>query len=449
MITELERRLGVAFHEDALQARLVNPDHPNLLHTSREDHDEDRTPRHRWFLGVAAATTLIVIAGAVLIRTTREHAPPSTTIGGQQTELFVEIAPDSTVGLPPSPIGARHRPAAVWTGTEMVLWGGTPTGPGAAFDPATGVWREIAPSPIDVRLPQAVVWTGTEMIVWGGIADDSEMADGAAYDPASDTWRRLSDAPLGAATPIAVWTGDEMIVLGASPTSDPDNTNPSITEGAMAAYDPATDRWRSLAPVPGYGRPTQAVWTGSSILATATIDSDTARPTGDRVDRLVAYDISTDTWRIVGDATYGSLVGVPDADGVARTVIALPKESGVPAELLDSEGNVMTPLPGVPVDGAELSNPIETFHAIRVGGEMLFWFVRPLRPDPASAQPRPEEVWALNLDARTWRPLDTKVPVDPGAVVAAGDVALGVWNDGIDPTIPDSGGFAYRAPTTD
>lgn len=59
---------------------------------------------------------------------------------------------------------------------------------------AAGSWRLVAPSPLSPRADHSVVWTGREMIVWGGDAGGSYFADGAAYDPRRDTWRKIAPA---------------------------------------------------------------------------------------------------------------------------------------------------------------------------------------------------------------------------------------------------------------
>src|SRR5207344_2039570 len=63
------------------------------------------------------------------------------------------------------------------------------------------------------------VWTGTEMIMWGGLNTWSGTyltTDGARYNPTTDTWTAMSDvnAPAGVMHGTAVWTGTEMIVWG-------------------------------------------------------------------------------------------------------------------------------------------------------------------------------------------------------------------------------------------
>ena len=80
---------------------------------------------------------------------------------------------DSSVG--PT---ARTEHTMIWTGSEVIIFGGRsaydsyPGGylnTGARYDPKTGAWEglatEQAPSPRSLHM---AVWTGKEMIVWGG-----------------------------------------------------------------------------------------------------------------------------------------------------------------------------------------------------------------------------------------------------------------------------------------
>jgi hypothetical protein len=336
------------------------------------------------------------------------------------------------VTLPLAPTDAPRFAAAVWSGTEMITWGASATG--AAFNPATGTWRVTAPAPIDGRMWPAAVWTGTEMIVWGGDPFGPGYADGAAYNPVTDTWRRLPDAPLGAGRePVAVWTGEEVVMLGASHVADAVTTDRGIgdTAGdtAVAAYNPATDEWRPLADVPGDFAPGQAVWTGTTIVTS-----------------LARYDLSTDTWDIVSDVSPGRLVGLPDSDGVARTIIALPFDTGAPVAVLDSAGNSIGSLPGIPVD-REIFGDHLSAGGIWAGEEALFLIHN---ADVVWIGGDPFEGWALNPATETWRPLPGNDLIAGGigfgadALVAAGDVVLW-WDRG---TSDDGGGIVYRAPTT-
>src|SRR5262249_51707517 len=60
------------------------------------------------------------------------------------------------------------------------------------------------------------VWTGSEMIVWGGNGFGGPFNTGGRYNPTTDTWTATStnNAPTGRASHTAVWTGSEMIVWG-------------------------------------------------------------------------------------------------------------------------------------------------------------------------------------------------------------------------------------------
>ena len=57
----------------------------------------------------------------------------------------------------------------------------------------------MSPSPLAARRT-AGVWTGKELVIWGGrnIVDTKYFTDGAAYDPATDKWRMLPPVNLSA-----------------------------------------------------------------------------------------------------------------------------------------------------------------------------------------------------------------------------------------------------------
>ena len=89
----------------------------------------------------------------------------------------------------------------------MLLWGSTagpaeaPTADGLAYAPATDAWRVLPDAPIPSRPYASGVWTGTELLVWGGydVSTDGHVTgadDGAAYDPATDTWRDGDPQPI-------------------------------------------------------------------------------------------------------------------------------------------------------------------------------------------------------------------------------------------------------------
>ena len=488
MSADLERRLREALHDDARRARLVNPVRPPTMPRPLVVPQVQQRPAasHRRLALVAAAVILLITSGLVLVQAARDgatdgpsspastrpgatSAPTSTTpstppptrgteatvepsVAPGRTAVFTDLAPGSTVELPAAPIDIDSVTAATWTGTEIVLWGGigddgTTVADGAAFDLASGTWRRLATAPIQRRSFAKVVWTGTEMIVWGGVYRDgtlteggnayqqTPLGDGAAYDPATDTWRRLPDAPIDVAVGTnAVWTGAELIVLGGGQGEQ------------LAAYDPAADEWRRLADAPGSTTVIDAgpsIWTGRSVL-TLVGTSDLARV-------LVRYDRSSDTWSVDTATFYAALVGVPDVDGRATTVLALPSSNGAPVDVLDDAGRVVGQLPGLALDVDRFGERVSAT-ATWVGEDALFrifgdWgYVG----DSAYLDVGGESVrvdgdpvtWALNPATQTWREL--AVDISPSGLTM-GDVMLG-WVDspGDAPDRP----VLYRAPTT-
>jgi N-acetylneuraminic acid mutarotase len=192
----------------------------------------------------------------------------------------------------------RHAHTAVWTGTHMIVWGGEVGSydgyldSGALYDPLTDAWsptsREGAPSP---RARHSAVWTGSEMIVWGGgrriaVAPSGQLVPfdtGARYDPVSDTWSPMATAgtPVARDQHRAFWTGSEMIVWSG-------RQQIGVQAPGGGRYDPATDSWRAMSTSgqgPG-GLVPHAVWTGSEMVVWD----------GFPANRGARYDPATDTW---------------------------------------------------------------------------------------------------------------------------------------------------------
>lgn len=166
----------------------------------------------------------------------------------------------------------RYGHTAVWTGSKMIVWGGTESGStnsntGGIYDPETDTWSSM--STVDApngRVGHTAVWTGTQMIVWGGLEQygSNYVNTGGVYDPKADTWRSvsLSNAPSPRNTHIAVWTGTRMLVWGGW---DSENL---VNLGTGGLYDPIRDRWSEISTV---GAPQDrhlhtGVWTGKNLI---------------------------------------------------------------------------------------------------------------------------------------------------------------------------------------
>ena len=190
---------------------------------------------------------------------------------------------------------ARHAHTAVWTGSEMIVWGGADNSgnvfnTGGRYNPITDSWTATsttnAPS---FRARHTAVWTGSEMIVWGGVDIIGRFWNtGGRYNPSTDSWTATStsNAPAGRRDHTAVWTDDEMIVWGGYGDTSPFYFN---TGGK---YNPITNSWTatSITNAPSARDFHTAVWTGSEMIAWGGFNGTVSLNTGGR------YTPGTDSW---------------------------------------------------------------------------------------------------------------------------------------------------------
>jgi N-acetylneuraminic acid mutarotase len=180
------------------------------------------------------------------------------------------------------------RHPAFWTGKEMVVW------PDRAFNPVTNQWRALPKSPASGG--GLVVWTGRELIGWGGGCCGDAFSDGAAYNPATNAWRKLATSPLAPSqSPLGTWTGRELLVFVGD--VGPDGKTWPAHFARAAAYNPATNTWRRIARLPSARGGASVVWDGHEALVVGGAD---VRQTGGPVPLAkvgYAYNPTTNRWR--------------------------------------------------------------------------------------------------------------------------------------------------------
>ena len=136
-------------------------------------------------------------------------SPDGTLLGAAEVAAAYDPATDAWHSLAAPPRTESYcRRSAVWTGKEMIV-----SGCGhVAYNPQTNHWRRLPRAPVDAF--GLAVWTGRELIGWGGGCCGDAYADGAAYDPARDTWRKLPRSPLAPSqSPVGAWTGRELVIF--------------------------------------------------------------------------------------------------------------------------------------------------------------------------------------------------------------------------------------------
>jgi hypothetical protein len=179
------------------------------------------------------------------------------------------------VGAPP----ARAIPSAVWTGKEMIVWGGevfvtglTLFRDGGRYDPAADAWSPVATTGApSARELHAAIWTGSEMIVWGGRGAGNltpggfppMLSDGGIYSPPRPC-SSFSITPGPAAAPSAA--GVTAVTISAVPVGC---TSPWTAEGngAWLRASPKSGNGSGSVNVSWFENPTTSSRSGSVAIA--------------------------------------------------------------------------------------------------------------------------------------------------------------------------------------
>jgi hypothetical protein len=348
---------------------------------SRAGRRAARRRVRRLVLGVAAMAAVVVAGVAVWlgdadeadVRTETPSVGSATTTPSQPTgEPDENVLPGSVVtgDLPAPPLDVRWKHSTVWTGRELVVWGGELDAvnmglpgqnaiynDGAAYDPLARRWRIMNHSPLPGDASPGggiggggvarAVWTGSEVLVvqagraaawnpetdrWrevasppgegtlglvaaGDVVIQLDRGAGWAWHRRDNEWSRLPDLPVELSQGIVVWTGENVVVLGSVSTS---GASAEVSPTVGAAYDPDTEEWREL-PSTSHTRPAAAVWTGEEVLV---VDFDNTRT-------AAAYDPVQDEWHELPDIPLPLREGLPSAHMIDETPVVWSREGAV------------------------------------------------------------------------------------------------------------------------
>lgn len=335
-----------------------------------------------------------------------------------------------------APPDVRRGAATVWTGSQLLVWGGYVyeggfgEGPlshgGLVFDGTSRRWQQMPTGPLSARSDSAVAWTGDEFLIWGGrtrddccaISDTNTfLSDGAAYDPVGRTWRRLPDAPIEGRAPLSVWTGHEFIVWGST------DRNRRFRNGA--AYDPVSNTWRRIDEGPLDLTDAVALWSGEEMIVFgAALHGGNVPETQTAIG--AAYDPQTDSWH----ALPPSIATDPNANTAVWAgdrVIAVDYDSH--AEMFQPTSGRWRTLDPMPLREGE-----DVPRAAYVEGWVLVSFFG--------------QVAAFSTDAKGWTDLtDGLAAAAPGTVFPSGPIAAGGVALFFDAGSGDGARFlAYRPP---
>lgn len=195
-----------------------------------------------------------------------------------------------SIGIPVLSFGAGVELKAVWTGSQIVTWGGfdlSASTNGYRYTPSTNTWQPITTvNQPSLRSGHTMLWAGNRVVIWGGQdMNGNILNDGALYDPVSDTWTTISIGPLSARkNHTAVWNAatNSLIIWGGSSTAT-SGPGEQLNDGAI--FRPTTNLW--IAPVNSTGAPSArhkhtALWTGTEMIIYGGLDNTTSLNTGFR-----------------------------------------------------------------------------------------------------------------------------------------------------------------------
>jgi len=284
--------------------------------------------------------------------------------------------PTSTINAPE----ARFAQAAVWTGSKMIIWGGwngtTRINTGGQYNPSTDTWQATntigAPAGREWGVEIGGVWTGTEMIVWGGRGGGADCGtgiiffnDGGRYNPSTDSWGSMASTGLGGRDWFSmVWTGTQMIIFGGSSCAG------NVNDGRR--YNPSTNLWSTMTTVnaPPVGYSNHAVWTGSVMVEWGGYDGFDFSDPGYRMGGR--YNPSADTW------TPTTLTNAPSARDYYTSVWTGTEAifwGGAAGSNLFNTGGRYNPTTDIwePTSTIEAPTARKNHRALWTGTEMIIW----------------------------------------------------------------------------
>ena len=257
-----------------------------------------------------------------------------------------------------------------------------------------------------VRRPAAALLLLAALVVGCG----SQAAPGSQSSRASGSWVQVAESPLGPReSATLVWTGHEVLVLGGDTSPCPPNADcmaPADTPRAVAAYDPAADTWREVAPLPYSPQWPRAVATGNAVYV---LDGGGAQPV-----RFLSWTPDVDTWQEL-PAPPGRPTGLT-AVGNQLVAYQTSLENGpAPDSVFDPATGEWTPLPEPP------GTPGFDRTVFALGDHSLALLDLELVPNPGADGPTLYRAAVLDLGTSAWR----RLPASDVAGLGAGWHAVG------------------------
>jgi len=162
--------------------------------------------------------------------------------------------------LPSGLLTWKDRPTFLWTGTELLIWGGNGANDGYRYNPNTNSWTTMssAGAPV-IRNFYLSCFTGTDLIIWGGTDYNlgTPLNTGARYNLATNTWSAMTTtiAPAFLNGASCIINGNAMYVYGGSSNF--------VYSNKVNKYDISANIWTQNTP----GGTSVPVRTGANLMS--------------------------------------------------------------------------------------------------------------------------------------------------------------------------------------
>lgn len=275
--------------------------------------------------------------------------------------------------LPTAAPTARRFHSAVWTGSEMIVWGGyqadgLDASDGGRYDPATDTWSPLnlsgAPG---ARNRHTAIWTGSRMLVWGGGFFLGVLGDGGSYNPATNSWSAIATggaAPQGRSAHAAVWTGSRMLIWGGQVEQSFGSYAPTASG---ASYNPTNNTWTTInsTGAPSARADHAYAWSGSQLLIWGGWDGAATLGDGARLD------LQTNTWTPMSSSGAPSPRAAASATWTGTSLIVFGGGSGIAlgdGARYDPASNTWAPLASTNAPSPRLRHT-----AVWAGDQLIVW----------------------------------------------------------------------------
>ena len=214
----------------------------------------------------------------------------TATVGGRNVPVTGPVAQGDFAGLDQVNVGPLPPGFALGEVEIRLTANGVEANPVviAPSLPGSGAWGWRA-ALLDANSEMSVAELNGQLYVLGGYpASRVTVATVQAYNPATDTWQRVAPLPRAVNHSMPAVVGGKIYIIG----GQSDAGNASFVD-TVYEYDPTTDRWRSRAALP------RARGGGAAAVVDGKIYVAGSRPP--RGADFTVYDPATDRWTELPD----------------------------------------------------------------------------------------------------------------------------------------------------